>query len=304
MSAPQFPAKLTTAYAVFARVLADVDRVLPRNPGTLTQQRVLRALLGCPGMVDAELARALGLQSSHLSRVMTQLTQADLVSGQPTPHHVSQRLRYLTALGAERAGVVAQAYEDAAVRQFDLLSADDRAFLINCVAAISERSDDEAPAAATEVRAVRVSDFPWIFEQALSLERHDRRGVAIVARNLMRHASQSEDWDLGWIGRRLDRTVGACLAAFTNDQLSTEISFWYVDPECRGLGLGSQLLSKCIENARRLTAINVTAVANPHSPAGLVLKKHGFVAEKPLRRDQKARPTQLPVRFTLKLDLA
>lgn len=302
MDAVNFPANLTTAYALYARVLADVDRVVPRSLGTPTQQRVLRALLASPGLVDAEIVRALGLQSSHLSRVMTQLTQAGFIASQPTPHHVSQKLRFLTPEGAARARQIDEAYHAAALRQFDLLSAAERDFLFD--AAVVPRSHgDDASERSPEVHRVTVAEFQWIFEHALATGNITRKGAAMTARNLMLHTAQPEEWGMGWTAKRLGHTVGACLATFNADLLTAEIWFCYVDPASRGLGLGLQLLTNRIDDARRWTALNMTAMAVRQSAAGRLLNKRGFVAEKPLRRAQKRFLGEPAVRFTLKFPL-
>ncbi len=265
---------------LYARVLANIDRAMPRHLGNPTERRVLLELLRHPRMVDSELATELGLDRSHLSRIIKGLSDEGFVSSEPTPYHQSQRLRFLTADGVGRAKALNEHMDQAVEQQFATLTPPDREMILRATGAASRDAFDEAEGVAVTARPIAARDFGWVLHQLGGVSRKYDAWMSLARASADIHAFLSQPGDpseLGWIAQRLGKRVAVCLMTGNETMMRAHISICFVTAEARGLGIDALLIQKAIERARTQTMLNLTAnVLERNDELSGVLKSLGF----------------------------
>ena len=225
------------------------------SPFSLTQVRVLYELAHSEETTASELGKELGVDAGYLSRILRGFEKRGLIVRKPSETDGRRSLLRLTEAGQEVFDSLdARSREDIG-SMLDSLSAAEQGRLVEAMHVIERlfgaRPEPKVPYV---LRPHEPGDMGWvIYRHGIIYAREygwDERFEALVARIV---ADFIDDYDPTkercWIAERDGEIVG-CVFIVKESHTVAKLRLLLVEPEARGLGLGTRLVEECIRFAR------------------------------------------------------
>ncbi len=228
---------------------------LQKSPFSLTEVRVLRELALGTVSTATELARSLGLDSGYLSRLLTSFERRQLLSRRQSEADARQSLLELTPAGRAAYAPLEVAAIEEVCGVLKGLSAAGQEELIAAMRIIERLLDRLPPRAPASLRAPKPGDYGWlVHRQALLFHADYGADMGFEAHAAQEMAEFSRLCDreraMCWIAEQGESVVGAAFVAPLS-QRAARMRLLYVEPEARGLGIGTLLVAQSIGFARR-----------------------------------------------------
>jgi DNA-binding MarR family transcriptional regulator/GNAT superfamily N-acetyltransferase len=264
---------------------------LQKSPFSLTEVRVLRELTLGTASTATELARALGLDSGYLSRLLTSFERRELITRRQSEADARQSLLELTPAGRATYAPLEVAAINEACSVLNGLSAAGQEQLIAAMRTIERLLDRLPPRAAVSLRAPRLGDCGWlVHRQALlfGAEYGGDIGFEVFAAQEMAEFSRLSDREraMCWIAEQQESVVGAAFVAPLSER-AARMRLLYVEPDARGLGIATMLVEQSVSFAQRAgyDALTLTT-CGVLNDGRRVFERAGFhcVATEPERR--------------------
>lgn len=228
---------------------------LQKSPFSLTEVRVLRELALGTASTATELARALGLDSGYLSRLLTSFERRRLITRRQSAADGRQSLLTMTPAGHAAYAPL----EVAAINEVrSLLSAlpkSGQAQLIEAMQTIERLLERTPPRVPVSLREPKAGDYGWLIHRQARLfcvEYGADLGFEAFAAHEIAHFARQRDREqaMCWIAEQQQSVVGAAFVARLSDG-AARMRLLYVEPEARGLGIGTLLVASSIDFAQR-----------------------------------------------------
>lgn len=240
----------------YTRLIGVLDAGMHDTPFTLTEARAIYEIGRQGNLKHGELARILDLDPGYLTRLNFKLTDAGVIG---TARGADDRRSVSYALTREGDAVFRQLNEasDAAVAEILApLTLADRQRLADAMRTIRTLFGDDVPGVPVVLRPHRIGELGWLIH---------RQGILY---------NQQFGWDIGfesliagiyrdfqeapatppknlWIADRGGRIVGSVfIIPFEASAETAQLRMLYVEPEARGLGLGTTLVQQATAFAR------------------------------------------------------
>ena len=224
------------------------------SPFSLTEVRVLYELAHCEEATASELGKELGLDTGYLSRILRGFEERGMISREPSEVDGRRSLLRLTEGGRKAfAPLDARSREDIGA-MLDGLSAAEQDRLVEAMRVIEglfgARSEPKVP---YMLRQHDTGDMGWVVHRHGVLYAReygwDESFEALVARIV---ADFIDDYDPAkercWIAERDGEIVGCVFVVKESDTVA-KLRLLLVEPEARGLGLGTRLVEECVRFA-------------------------------------------------------
>ncbi|MCK2238599.1 MULTISPECIES: helix-turn-helix domain-containing GNAT family N-acetyltransferase [unclassified Crossiella] len=260
-----------TAVRAFTRCytaqLGVLDEGLLRTPYTLTEARVLFEL-GQRDTVDvADLRRDLALDAGYLSRIVGRFAADGLLVKEKSAADARRQVLRLTEAGrAVFADLDARSAEQVLGLLGDLSEADQERLVaaMNTVREVLEPARSRPRAVV--LRALRPGDYGWVISRNAVLYAEqfgwDQSYEALVAKIIADFAGYHDpSREAGWIAEVDGEPVG-CVFCVTEDEHTARLRLLLVEPNARGLGIGSRLVEECLRFAERAGYSAITLWTN------------------------------------------
>ena len=228
---------------------------LQKSPFSLTEVRVLRELMLGTVSTATELARALGLDSGYLSRLLTSFERRQLITRRQSVADARQSLLELTPAGrAAYAPLEVAAVEEVCgvLKGLSVAGQEQLIAAMRVIERLLARTSERAP---VSLRSPRSGDYGWlVHRQALlfGAEYGVDIGFEAFAAQEMAEFSQLRDREraMCWIAEQRNTVVGAAFVAALCER-AARMRLLYIEPESRGLGIGTLLVAQSIGFARQ-----------------------------------------------------
>lgn len=222
---------------------------------SLTDVRVLYELAHRPGVVARDLLHDLGLDAGYLSRILKRFEAAGWLARTPSPADGRQSLLTLTEAGHAVFAPLQQKSRDEAAVLLRLLSAAQRAQLVDAMARVEALLEGTASSNRHVVlRDPLPGDMGWVVQQHGEVYWREygwnsefEALVAGIAADFI-HKFQPE-WEKCWIAELDGERVGAVFVVRQSRTIA-RLRMLILSPQARGLGLGARLTDECIAFAR------------------------------------------------------
>jgi DNA-binding MarR family transcriptional regulator/N-acetylglutamate synthase-like GNAT family acetyltransferase len=232
------------------------------SPYSLGEARVLYEIASGHSLTATDIGRALDLDAGYLSRVLLNFERRGLVRRTASAADARQSHLALTPRGRKAYGPLEQGSQRDTGTMLDKLAAADQARLIAAMQTIESLLGGETAAPARPVYRLRApipGDFGWMVKRHGEIyaqeygwtEPFEGLCAQIVADFANKNDPKRERC---WIAEMDGEIVGCVFLAqdLANDSAKVaRIRLLLVDPKARGLGVGAQLVDKCIRFARR-----------------------------------------------------
>lgn len=225
------------------------------SPFSLTEVRVLYELARSEEITASELGKELGLDAGYLSRILRGFQGRGLISKKPSKTDGRRSLLRLTEEGQETfASLDARSREDVGA-MLGALSAAEQARLIGAMRTVEELLGAQPEAKVPFLlRPHEPGDMGWVVHRHGILYAReygwDERFEALVARIV---ADFVDNFDPAkercWIAES-DRAILGCVFIVKESDTVAKLRLLLVEPEARGLGLGTRLVEECVRFAR------------------------------------------------------
>ena len=266
----------------FTRRIGVLREGLLHSPYSLTEARILFEIANGEGLTATDLSRELGLDPGYLSRTLARLDQLGLIDKVRSEADGRRRLLALTPEG-ERAFALldGRSREEVSEMLVDLSEADRRRLLesMRSIESILEKSFKFSEPFV--LRTHEAGDMGWIVHRHGVLYAReygwDEHFEALVARIV---ADFVDNYDPAkercWIAEMQGEIVG-CVFVVSESNAVAKLRLLLVDPEARGLGLGTRLVEECIRFARDRGYEKMTLWTNSVLHAARhIYEEHGF----------------------------
>jgi DNA-binding MarR family transcriptional regulator/GNAT superfamily N-acetyltransferase len=275
----------------FTRHIGALREGLLHTPYPLTEARIIFETAQRENLTAADLGRELGLDPGYLSRILTRLEQQGLLERVPTEQ--DGRLRYLrlTAQGLATFATLDQRSRDEIAEMLSGLSeADQQAVLkaMQTLHAILEKDHGFKYAEPFILRDPQPGDIGWVihrhgalYAQEYGWDAHFEALVAQVGADFVTNFNPARE--RGWIAEMGGEIVGSVFLVQASETVA-KLRLLLVEPQARGMGLGSRLVEECIRFARRSGYQKIVLWTNSVlTSAREIYRKAGFklVAEEP-----------------------
>lgn len=250
----------------YTRRLGLLSARLDRSPFTLTEARILYELAHRDGPTAADVARALGLDRGQLSRTFKRFAARGLVATSPHPDGGRRRPVSLTAAGRKAFSALERNTLAAMGSLLAEMPPGRRRDLVAAARSIT-RIFEERQDADMLLRAPKPGDIGWITHRqaVLYAEEHgwNREYEALMVR-ILADFVQSFDpaHDAAWVAETDGRVVGSVFLMRGDRPKLGKLRLLYVEPEARGAGVGTALVTACIERARAVGDDTLTLWTN------------------------------------------
>jgi DNA-binding MarR family transcriptional regulator/GNAT superfamily N-acetyltransferase len=225
------------------------------SPWTLTEVRVLYELAARDVVTAREIAHELQLDEAYLSRIVAKFQRRRLLTRKPSPSDARQQLITLT-----RAGRAAfQPLDRAASQQISGMLAPlapvGRESLVNAMGQMRGLLQPRGPARdRLSIRTLRIGDIGWIIRRQAILYAEEYgwnvEYEALVAEILSAFVTNYDPkGEAAWIAELNGQIVGSVFLVRSSDQVA-KLRLLYVEPSARGFGIGTRLVSECVQGAR------------------------------------------------------
>jgi len=225
------------------------------SPFSLTEVRVLYELARSEETTASELGKELGLDAGYLSRILRGFQERGLISKKPSITDGRRSLLRLTEEGQETfASLDARSREDVGA-MLGALSAAEQERLIGAMRTIEELLGAQPEAKVPYLlRPHEPGDMGWVVHRHGILYAReygwDERFEALVARIV---ADFVDNFDPAkercWIAES-DHAILGCVFIVKESDTVAKLRLLLVEPEARGLGLGTRLIEECVRFAR------------------------------------------------------
>jgi DNA-binding MarR family transcriptional regulator/N-acetylglutamate synthase-like GNAT family acetyltransferase len=240
----------------YTRVLGLLRPQLASSAFGLTEARVLYELAHSDQMGVTELRRILDLDAGYLSRILSRFIADGLVDREASATDARRQIVRLTRAGHAAFAELDTLQADAIDRLVGPLDDDQRLQLVTAMGRIRRVLDDQHPASGLVLRAPEPGDLGWV------VERHGARYAAeygwdvgfeaLVARIVAdfgeRRDAKSE---AAWIAELDGERVGCVFCTASDNPDAAQLRLLLVEPQARGVGVGTQLVDECLRFARR-----------------------------------------------------
>jgi DNA-binding MarR family transcriptional regulator/GNAT superfamily N-acetyltransferase len=222
---------------------------------SLAEVRVLYELARSEETTASELGKELGLDAGYLSRILRGFQGRGLISKKPSKTDGRRSLLRLTEEGQETfAPLDARSREDVGA-MLGALSAAEQDRLIGAMRTVEELLGAQPEAKIPFLlRPHEPGDMGWVVHRHGILYAReygwDERFEALVARIV---ADFVDNFDPAkercWIAES-DRAILGCVFIVKESDTVAKLRLLLVEPEARGLGLGTRLVEECVRFAR------------------------------------------------------
>jgi DNA-binding MarR family transcriptional regulator/GNAT superfamily N-acetyltransferase len=251
----------------YTRRIGVLEEGLLHSPFSLTEARVLFELAHREQPEAAELARDLGLDPGYLSRLLRGFRRRRLVASRPVAGDRRRRRLELTSQGRTAFAELDLRSRGEIGAMLRRLSAPDQAGLLGAMHTVERLlGGAPAPPAGVRLRGPAPGDLGWVVQRHGVLyaeeygwdERFEGLVAGVVAEFAQRFDARRERC---WIAEREGEKVGSVFLVRHTDEVA-KLRLLLVEPGARGLGLGSRLVTECIQFARDVGYRRITLWTN------------------------------------------
>ena len=237
------------------------------SPFSLTEVRVLYELAHCEETTAGEIREELGLDAGYLSRLLRGFEKDGLIHKRPSEADGRRRLLRLTERGRDAFALLDETSRNDIGAMLAGLSIGGQERLVGAMRTIEgllgARSEPEVPYI---LRPHWPGDMGWVVHRHGVLyareygwdERFEALVAEIVAKFIQRYDPKQERC---WIAEREGGIVG-CVFLMRESEEIARLRLLLVEPEARGLGIGSRLVEECIRFARQAGYRKITLWTN------------------------------------------
>ena len=239
----------------FTRRIGVLREGLLNSPYSLAEARVLFELAHREGVTASQLSRELGLDPGYLSRILARFEQGGLLESVVSEADGRRRLLRLTTAGEGAFCELDRRSREEVSGILEGIPEEDQRRLLDATRTIEQilGSDGSAPEPFL-LRQHAPGDMGWVVQRhgALYAREYgwDQRFEALVARIVAEFIEGYDpSWERCWIAETGGRKVGCVFVVRENEEVA-KLRLLLVEPEARGAGLGSRLVSECVRFAR------------------------------------------------------
>jgi DNA-binding MarR family transcriptional regulator/GNAT superfamily N-acetyltransferase len=248
---------------------------------SLTEMRVLFAVMHAGTCAAADISRTLGLDTGYLSRMLTQFECAGLIERQPFSGDARRNQVLLTTAGEMALAAVSTHVRDDVSATLDAMTPDERAQLLASMGCVQRLLGPSGDAPRVRLRGPRPGDFGWIVEREAQLfpggiqaQRERETRTAMVVADYLTAPDPLRNGC--WIAEQDGVCVGASLLISVS-ATSARLSALFTEPGVRRRGIGRRLVNACVTFATEFGYDRIVCATNlnPASVAPL-LRPFGF----------------------------
>lgn len=224
---------------------------------SLAEARVLYELAHHDGITAAELAKGLELDAGYLSRILAGFQRSALVVRTTSAADARSRQLSLTKAGRKAFAALDRKARAEVSDLLESVPATERDRLIAAMGTIEQLlgSRPNGEDRSYMIRAPRPGELGWVVERHGAIyaaeHRYDERFEALVARIIADFVQNFDPKrEQCWIAEREGTPVG-CIFLVKHSPTIAKLRLLLVEPQARGLGIGSRLVSECVANAKR-----------------------------------------------------
>ena len=266
----------------FTRRIGVLREGLLHSPYSLTEARVLFEVAHRDQVTASDLWRELGLDPGYLSRILGRLEQGGLIGKARSETDGRRRLLSLTPEGKRAFSLLDDRSREEVSEMLGELSEEDQRRLLEAMRTIESVLDrDFKFSEPFLLRPHEPGDVGWVVHRHGVLYAReygwDERFEALVARIV---ADFIDGYDPArercWIAEMNGERVG-CVFVVKGGDTVAKLRLLLVEPDARGLGLGTRLVEECIRFARRSGYETLTLWTNSVLGAARhIYKERGF----------------------------
>jgi DNA-binding MarR family transcriptional regulator/GNAT superfamily N-acetyltransferase len=257
---------------------------LLRTPYSLTEARVIFELAQRDATELAELRRELDIDAGYLTRILARFEADGLVDKERS---AADRRRHVVSLTGRGRGAFAMLDRRSAEEVGAMLSRlgeVEQRRLVAAMGAIRAMLEPSRRPEPFSLRPPWAGDFGWVIQRHGELYAEecawDETFEALVARIV---AAYVENRDPGrenaWIAELDGEPVGSVFCV-KKDERVAQLRLLLVEPRARGMGIGTQLVERCIDFARHAGYERIMLWTNDVlDDARRIYERTGFVLE-------------------------
>ena len=266
----------------FTRQIGVLREGLLHSPYSLTEARILFEIAHRDDLTASDLSRELGLDPGYLSRILARLEQQGLIDKVRSETDARRRLLSLTLEGEDAFSLLdSRSREEVAEMLCELSEGDQRRLLeaMQTIEGVLDKSFEFSEP--FFLRQHEPGDMDWVVHRhgVLYAQEYgwDERFEALVAQIV---ADFINNYDPAkercWIAEMNGEIVGCVFLVKASDTVA-KLRLLLVEPEARGLGLGTRLVEECIRFARSRGYNTLTLWTNSVLDAARhIYEEHGF----------------------------
>ncbi len=249
-------AELRAFNRFYTRILGLLDEHIVDSPFSLAEARVLYEIGTLGHTTAANLSRSLGLDPGYLSRMIRRLVAAEYIIVTPGIADRRQNNMALSSDGDIAVAGLSQRSDATVGALVETLDDSQRDTLLRAVRDIRRVLGDNLPQRPAVLRPHRVGELGWlIHRQAVLYNRQfgwNGEFETLIARIYHEYevAASSPPKSL-WVAERDGEVMGSVFVTPSAGRPGTaQLRMLYVEPEARGLGIGTSLVAQCIAFSR------------------------------------------------------
>lgn len=252
---------------------------------TVTEARIIFELGTSDDTTVADLRRRLDLDRGYLSRIMASFEASGIAARTPDPHDARRQRVRLTSAGRRELTLL----DRKSARDIGAIlathSEEEQSALLSAMGTVRRILGDDQVDRDVTLTPPGPGDCGWVIQRhgALYAQEHgwdvgfEALVAGIVSRYLVDH---DPDREAAWIARCGDERLGSVFCV-RKDQRTAQLRLLLVEPRARRLGVGSELVSACIEFARDRGYRRLVLWTNdPLVDARKIYERAGFQLEK------------------------
>jgi DNA-binding MarR family transcriptional regulator/GNAT superfamily N-acetyltransferase len=239
----------------YTNVIGVLREGLLRTPYSLTEARVLFEMGRLESADTVELRRVLDIDAGYLSRILVRFESDGLLTRSRSSTDARRQVIRLSRRGRAVVEMLDSRSAEQVGMLLSQLGSEEQRRLVGAMAAIRRILEDRDSSASFVLRPPQPGDLGWVVQRhgALYAEEYgwDESFEALVAAVVAEYASRRDPQrESGWIAEVDGEPVG-CVFCMRSERTVAQLRLLLVEPNARGMGIGSRLVEECIRFARR-----------------------------------------------------
>lgn len=240
----------------YTRQIGVLREGLLHSSYSLTEARILFELGHREHITASNLCRELGLDAGYLSRILSRLEQQELIEKVRPETDGRQRLLHLTETGRKAFLLLDQRSQEEISEMLNELGIDEQQRLLKAMHTIESLLTRELKFSRPFfLRSPRSGDMGWVIHRhgVLYTEEYgwNEQFEALVAQIVADFSNHyNPQRERCWIAEREGEIIGSVFLV-QSSETAAKLRLLLVEPDARGLGLGTLLVEECIRFARR-----------------------------------------------------